>query len=403
MLFDQFPRNWFHRLNFKPFAFNHRDNIIPNLWCFCSNHINPDIISFDNQQVTFTFVDNNLTFCISTIYASIDHIIRRQLWLNLQTLHTQINRPWCAIGDFNSILGSHEHRGATIPARAPMNEFFDWSDSNNFIHLPTRGVQFTWANGRRGLRHTERRLDKVVCNQAWIDVCSSLNVSTLTKHKSDHFPLLLDFETSQHKFLSQFKFMQMCMQHEDCKRVNQEAWNINMVGCSMFILNQKLKVLKQKLKIWNKTIFGNVHSLVKEAEQKLSNIQADIDLLGISNSLMEHQKAAQIFLENALSMEEEFWREKSKVAWHTDGDRNTKYFHKLSKIKNTSKLINSLMIGGNMVTDPQQISSHITEHFKNIFSTNIVVQDLQVTELIEDIIPNMISDELNALLTRPPS
>jgi hypothetical protein len=195
----------------------------------------------------------------------------------------------------------------------------------------------------------------------------------------------------------------MWIHHEDCRRVIQEAWNVNIVGCPMFILNQKLKLLKQKLKIWNKTVFGNVHNLVEEAEEKLSSIQADIDIFGASDSLMEHQKAAQVTLENSLNIEEEFWREKSKVVWHSDGDRNTKYFHRLTKIKNTSKLINSLMNGDSIVTDPKQISSHITEHFKNIFSTNIVVQDLQVNNLIEDSIPHLISDELNSMLTRLPS
>ena len=61
------------------------------------------------------------------------------------------------------------------------------------------------------------------------------------------------------------------------------------------------------------------------------------------------------------------------------------------------------MIGDNMVSDPEQISSHIIEYFKNIFSTNTVVHDLQVNDLIEDSIPNLVSNELNAMLTRLPS
>jgi len=171
----------------------------------------------------------------------------------------------------------------------------------------------------------------------------------------------------------------------------------------MFVLNQKLKFLKQKLKIWNITVYGNVHNLVKESDRKLSIVHSNIDQLRISNSLMEEHKAEQNSLESTLNIEEEYWREKSKVAWHSNGDRNTKYFHRLSKIKNTSKLTNSLMIGDNMVSDPQQISRHITKHFKNIISTNNVVQDLQVNDLIENSIPNLISDELNAMLTRLPS
>jgi len=206
MHFNHFPRNWFHILNFKPFAFNLRPYNIPNLWCFCSNHLNPVIISSDSQQVTFTCVQNNQPFSISAIYASTNHIIRRQLWNTLQNLQTSLNLPWCSIGDFNSILGSHEHRGSLAPARTPMTDFFDWSDSNNFIHLPTRGVELTWSNGRQGNRHIERRLDRAIFNQSWMDLCSSINVSTLVNHKSDHFALLMEFDSSHQSFMSQFNF-----------------------------------------------------------------------------------------------------------------------------------------------------------------------------------------------------
>jgi len=121
-------------------------------------------------------------------------------------------------------------------------------------------------------------------------MCSSLNVSTLTKLKSDHFPLLMEFETVPTSFVSQFKFLSMWSLHEDCRNLIQQSWNTNVVGCPMFILNQKLKTLKQNLKIWNKTAFGNVNTLVKEAEQNLVSIQADIDINGVSDSLLDQTK-----------------------------------------------------------------------------------------------------------------
>jgi hypothetical protein len=112
--------------------------------------------------------------------------------------------------------------------------------------------------------------------------------------------------------------------------------------------------------------------MVRDAEQKLSSIQSDIDLLGNNDSLMDQHKAAHIHSENALNIEE-YWREKSKISWQSDGDRNTKYFRRLTKIRNTSKLINSLMSVDSMISDPEEISSHITNNFQNIFATNNVV------------------------------
>jgi len=143
LLFEHFPRNWFYRLNFKLFAHNDRGPLDPNLWCLCLNNIHPNIISITDQHVSFSLTLNNITFCMLAIYASTNYIHRRQLWQTLENLNSQTNLPWCSIGDFNTILGSHEHRGASLPARGPMNDFFVWSDSNNFFHLPTRGAQYT--------------------------------------------------------------------------------------------------------------------------------------------------------------------------------------------------------------------------------------------------------------------
>jgi len=204
-------------------------------------------------------------------------------------------------------------------------------------------------------------------------MCSSLDVSSLIRHKSDHFPILLDFETSYTRFMSQFKFLNMWTLHEGCRQVIQDSWNTNVVGCPMFVLNQKLKIFKQNFKVWNKNVFGNVHLLVKDAEQKLNVIQNEIDCNGINDVVMEHQKLTQIQLEQALVIEEEFWKEKANVTWHSEGDRNTKYFHRLSKIKHTSKLITTIKDGDNMLSDPEQITTHITNHFHNLFSTNSVV------------------------------
>jgi len=94
----------------------------------------------------------------------------------------------------------------------------------------------------------------------------------------------------------------------------------------MHILSTKLKLLKDKLKVWNKEIFGNIHLQVSDAEKLLSDIQAQIHTLGHTDTLMNDEKLAQTALDIALHKKETFWQEKAKLRWHVDGDRNTKYF-----------------------------------------------------------------------------
>jgi len=65
-------------------------------------------------------------------------------------------------------------------------------------------------------------------------------------------------------------------------------------------------------------------------------------MLLVQQIFLTFKQNAQMKLDEALNMQEAFWKEKAKVNWHTDGDRNTNYFHRLAKIKNTNKLITSI-------------------------------------------------------------
>jgi len=398
--FDRFPKNWFHRLGFKLFTCNFRQNNIPNLWCICTSDLNPQIINISDQHVSFTIIQNSTTIGVNAVYASTCYIQRRRLWSELNYSLNQYPIPWCTIGDFNAIIGAHEHRGATPPATLPMTEFLEWSNNGNLIHLPTRGVQFTWANGRHGRRYTEKRLDRALCNHNLIDVCSSISVTTLIKHNSDHFPLLLDLQFNDIRTPQQFKFLKMWTLHDDCKNIVADTWREPIVGCPMFVLSQKLKSLKLKLKTWNKQTFGNVHELVKNAETHLQHIQSQIDTSGHSDSLLEQQKLAQINLESALQKEECFWREKANVKWHLEGDRNTNFFHRTAKIKAKTNKITSIKDGEQLLSDPEQIKTHITNHFMNLFCFSSVLQD---DSLVDEVIPNLVTDPINTMLTMLPS
>jgi hypothetical protein len=337
---------------------------------------------------------------ISAIYASTNYLNRRNLWESLNNLQSQYDLPWCFIGDFNVIMGAHEYRGGFSPARLPMDEFKAWSDSFNLIHLPTRGAEYTWNNGRGGLRHIEKRLDRAISNQAWLDLCNVTSVSTLTRHKSDHFPLLLEFHLNNIVAATNFKFMRMWTIHPECRQVVLDWWNTLIVGCHMFILCTKLKLLKSKLKTWNKSCFGNVHELVSSAELKLQQVQEQIQANGHTDSLHQQEKLASAEFEDALNKQEAFWQEKARINWHLEGDRNTSYFHRIAKIKTTTKYISSLQDGEHVHTDQTQIAEHVVNYHQNLFCTNTVLQD---SLLAEEVIPNLVSEEVNYLLSMLPS
>jgi hypothetical protein len=79
----------------------------------------------------------------------------------------------------------------------------------------------------------------------------------------------------------------MWIAHQDCVNVVQQSWNVNVVGCPMYVLSEKLKILKKNLKTWNKNVFGNVHENVKKCKLKVDEIQALLDSNGPSDTLLD--------------------------------------------------------------------------------------------------------------------
>jgi hypothetical protein len=142
-------------------------------------------------------------------------------------------------------------------------------------------------------------------------------------------------------------------------------------------------------------VFGDINKEVGNAFAKLDMIQQCISTDGCTETVLQENKA-KIDLEKALVIEEAFWHEKFGVKWHCQGDRNTTFFHRTTKIKQAYKKITSLRVDNGVFTNPDLISSHAVNHFTTVFSSSNVTQD---NGMVEEVIPKLITDSINTLLT----
>ncbi|KAK4417131.1 hypothetical protein Salat_2538600 [Sesamum alatum] len=79
---------------------------------------------------------------------------------------------------------------------------------------------------------------------------------------------------------------------------------------SMARLKEKLLRIKQWLRHWNKTTFGDIFRNLSEAEAAVRTAEGDYDHNPSDANLMEMNRATAVF-QRALSVEEDFWRQKS--------------------------------------------------------------------------------------------
>lgn len=96
-------------------------------------------------------------------------------------------------------------------------------------------------------------------------------------------------------------------------------------GTPGYVLAKKLKLLKEDLKVWNREIFGRIEVKIKIAMEELSRLDEKAGSRDLSEEEEMRRSDLRKEVESLLIREEICWRQKSRVQWLKEGDRNTKF------------------------------------------------------------------------------
>lgn len=66
-------------------------------------------------------------------------------------------------------------------------------------------------------------------------------------------------------------------------------------------------------------------------------------------------------------MEEVSWRQKSIALWLKEGDKNTKFFHRMANIRKRVNFIGRLNCGGVILDKPAEMKEEVAKLFENLF------------------------------------
>lgn len=166
------------------------------------------------------------------------------------------------------------------------------------------------------------------------------------------------------------------------------------------MLASKLRALKKILKDWNRVQVGDVHSRVSVSRAVLDAIQSEISVLGPSEERFTREDAAHAKYLFDLSLQSTLLRDKSRVRWLDDGDRNSSFFHNMVKIRRLNKTISSLSVGNSVLHGQAAIATHFVQHFEQSFARNENIID---TGLVGRVIPSLVTAEENNSLTIIPT
>lgn len=111
---------------------------------------------------------------------------KREGWQELRDFKTNRVGPWALAGDFNVVTSDKEKLGSGPANPSSYASFNACIRDCNLLDLGFAGPPFTWSRG-----YLKERLDRVLCNDAWLSMFPESSVTHLPIPTSDHCGLKL--------------------------------------------------------------------------------------------------------------------------------------------------------------------------------------------------------------------
>ncbi|KAG7543408.1 Ribonuclease H domain [Arabidopsis thaliana x Arabidopsis arenosa] len=315
--------------------------------------------------------------------------LKETIWDQLTDLGRSREDPWYLTGDFNDIIDSSEKQGGPSIHEGPFVDIRYFMAECDLYDLRHSGNFFSW----RGKRHDHIihcRLDRAMSNGAWAEAYPSSRCEYLRFEGSDHRPLLTHFDLSKKKKKGVFRYDRRLKNNEEVSALIQAAWNF----CDMEEVEEKINRCRKEIITWSRTKHQNSQQVIEENRQLLEVAMASQEpnqelISSINNTLLLAYKA-----------EEEYWKQRSRQIWLALGDKNSGYFHAITRgrtVINKFSVIESE--DGLPVYEEDGILKVISDHFQTLFTS----QEGERTTLVQEAISPCISTELNQALIELPT
>lgn len=350
-----------------------------------------EISSIQNDSKTFA----------SFIYGDNLEANRELLWKNLLSIN--LNGPWLVLGDFNSTLSLAERKGRKCINRVEKG-FIDCCRKLHLSDLPYTGCHFTWLNRRKGLYAIRAKLDRALANPAWFNNFPDAKAHFYEPRTSDHSCIEV---VLGHNFPSRpkpFKFFTCWSEHENFIAIVKNAWSTAVEGSPMFIVSQRLKVLKAHLKNFSKNIFLPQVREGLALEKELVELQAK--LLSNQDLTTEHELEADLYkkVTKAKIWESAMAKQKARIRWHLEGDKNSAFFHAKAKARRGINNINKIKDShGCWQENPTAIIKAVLDFYTELLGPSPASQNALDQNYLNGLFEHKVSPDSHPSLERIPS
>jgi hypothetical protein len=208
-----------------------------------------------------------------------------------------------------------------------MTLFRDCLDDCGLFDLGFSGPKYTWNNRQREEDHVKVRLDRAVANGDFTTHFDEYNVENIITTASDHLAILINLSTSRWDerppVQQGFRFEAAWLRAPDYREVLEKAWTDRAGGdLSLQSTWATLNQVAVSLQSWSRETFGAIRHKIRKIERKLHYLRVSASGEGIDEIRNLEKELCKLF-----EREEIMARQRSRVEWLREGDRNTSFFH----------------------------------------------------------------------------
>lgn len=345
----------------------HGDLINNHIWVCWSKDIHVENPTWTHQHITVTIFHDNIPdkICYSFIHASCSLIERQLLWDDLSILHGSKTDPWILMGDFNAFLSWDEKQGGNKDDPRSMLAFNDFITLNNLFDAGYSGNDFTWSNNQSGSNRIWERLDRVILNNSALMKFPRLIVHHLEKLHSDHRPITLSLGgiVLNHAL---FTFQKGWTTHPLFHDFVASNWPGSLHPNPLINFGMKLKTLRNALRHWNWNVFGNLETKLRHSKMNIDRLESELQR-GWNNNIADELATLKGEFEATNNLYLDLLKAKAKLAWVSDGDRNSKFFHTAIRVRRRHNFM-SLRLGDDFTTDRDVIGAAAVDFYKELFN-----------------------------------
>jgi hypothetical protein len=243
-----------------------------------------------------------------------------------------------------------------------MRAFNAYVKQCGLFDLGYSGPAYTWTNKRFSSTPVFQRLDRGLANAEWCGVYPNTNVFNLPIMFGDHAPILISTESQFRRPKLNFKFENWWTMEHDFQDIAKNAWAVT----ANKPFHARTTNLAGNLKRWCKK--------KRPIQQQLDVIQNQINHIQLQPvHMQDHSLEAKLIgqYEETMTKLTEFYRQRAKKRWATQGDRNTSYFHHaILKRKLRNRIVSINDVNGNNLHGPDDIATEFVNYFRNVFRSS---------------------------------